>query len=174
VQEAYASIQLTIDDINVNIFQKAAEFPSLIHADLWTNNILFNNDPSRRTKVIDWQIISYRDAKVDLATFLISSLATNQIAIDNVQSLVQKYYNLFQKTSVVWNVPHLVRRNWDEFLQYFNTVGLSFAAIWFILSLVSLAGKNDERLIRIFEFFHEAGVISWMANLKKQNFAQLA
>jgi len=167
VREAYTSLQSTIGDIIVNVFQMAAEFPSLIHADLWTNNILFNNDRMRHTKVIDWQIISYRDATVDLAIFLISSLSTREITIENVPSFVQKYYNLYQKTCLEKNVSHLVRRNWVEFLQYFNTVGLSFATIWLISSVFSFIGKNDERLIRIFEFFYEAGVISWMANLKK-------
>jgi len=165
VHGAYAALQPAIQEIIFDIFTKATECPSLVHGDLWRSNMLFNNDPSRHTKVIDWQILGYRDAVLDLAVFLISILPIPEITVDNLQNLVQAYFTLFQKFCEEKNLPHLLRRNWTEFWDSFTTIGLSFSAVWVISSII--ARKDDERLIKLFEFFLEAGAISFMSKLKK-------
>jgi len=166
VQTAYAAMEPMIPKLIDWVFTRAADSPSLIHGDLWTNNILFNNVSSRHTKIIDWQILSYRDATLDLAEFIISSIPASKISIENVHDWVKKYYELFQKFCTEKKSPHLLPRNWTEFLEAFNTCGLAFAVVWFIASMVAIAGKNDEKLIKIFEFFHDVGVISFICSLE--------
>lgn len=166
VKEAYVSLQPFIGEIMIDLMKKSAENPSIIHADLWSNNILCYKDASKVPKVIDWQILRYQDAGLDLAVFLTSTLPTKDITMKNIQSMVVKYWNCLETCYKERNLLQLLRRSRADFEQFFRTYGLAYAVIWFILSMPSFEGKSLERIVRVYEFFYEAGVISFMLSLK--------
>jgi len=127
------------------------EFPCLIHGDLWSNNLLFNHSPQYHTKVIDWQILGYKDPSYDVAVTIVSSLPKDQLTKETTDKYFREYYDMFVKICKERGHPDLVTRTWDQFLNHCNTFGMSFTLLWFLMASEPFA-LNYPRLMKIYEF----------------------
>lgn len=166
VRDAYASLEQDMNEIIEKILLKAIECKNLIHGDPWCNNIMYNTDPSKSPKVIDWQTLSYMDVTIDLAIHITSCLPTAKITRGKVQELVKKYWELFDGLCKQRNLSHAQPRSWTQFETFFKTYGLAFAVIWFISSMVHVYTGNElERIVKVFDFFKEEGVLDFMSSL---------
>lgn len=66
---------------------------TLNHGDVNTSNLLFPNDGSNRTILIDWQLAGQKIIPFDLSYFLVKSLSVEQRR-ENENTLLKEYYEL--------------------------------------------------------------------------------
>jgi hypothetical protein len=154
MREPYSSLVQYTPCILKLISTKCSESPVLIHGDPWSNNILFNEDPQMNMKVIDWQLVGYKDPTVDIGVYIISSLPTHQITKENVYKYLKIYYDSYVEHCLRNGSQTLIKRDWETFFDFFNTFGLAYSMIWFVLSLDSMMFKEKAKVIEIFDFLN--------------------
>ncbi|CAD6998414.1 uncharacterized protein LOC101454585 [Ceratitis capitata] len=72
-------------------------YTSLVHCDLWINNIMFKYDDQNQPttlKFVDFQIAQYESFVHDIIFFLFSSVDANVLE-DNFENLLEAYYDAF-------------------------------------------------------------------------------
>lgn len=152
VIEAYRKMAPHSDSIIKKVQEASKEFACLIHGDLWSNNCLFNDDPQFHTKIIDWQLLGYKDPNYDVAVTIVSSIPVKQLTKEKVTESLQHYYETFVAECTKSGDPgNLITRDWDQFSKFFYTWGMSYTMLWFLMSSDSFS-LNIPRLVKIYEF----------------------
>ncbi|CAG7838474.1 unnamed protein product [Allacma fusca] len=84
--------------IFTNVFRAMNKHTSLIHGDLWSNNLLVQDD-GKSIKVIDWQLVACGDPSYDLAVLIISILPPERLKRDEVERLLRLYFDTYLELS---------------------------------------------------------------------------
>ncbi|OXA55948.1 uncharacterized protein LOC110848873 [Folsomia candida] len=150
VIEAYRKMAPHSDTIIKKVQEASKEFACLIHGDLWSNNCLFNDDPQFHTKIIDWQLLGYKDPNYDVAVTIVSSIPVKQLTKEKVTESLKHYYETFL-AECAKSGGNLRTRDWDQFCKFFYTWGMSYTMLWFLMASDPFS-LNVPRLVKIYEF----------------------
>lgn len=133
----------------------------LIHGDVWPPNVMVCDDSESPVKIIDWQLLGYRDPTVEITVAILTCLPKGQLNRENVDKFRQLYYDTCK------TVSNDLPRSEDEYKKSFDTWGMVYAYHWFLLSLDSF--PNDmKKLIMFFEFLQkEYNICEFMKRQRK-------
>lgn len=95
------------------------QFNTLIHSDLWANNILVKYGDKEKSMVddvtfIDFQFVSYGSPAIDLYFFLFTSLQIKLLSIEIIDEFVEFYHGYLTKFLFRLNYQNYVP-NLEEF-----------------------------------------------------------
>jgi len=163
--EAYKKFESRGPEILQRVLAAGQEFPTAIHGDLWTHNILVRKSP-RSIKVIDWQMLGYGDPTFDLAIYILEALHLPYLTKENVVKAAQLYFNKYEdilKSEL--GLP--MRRSYAEFEQFFQTYGIGYCIYWLVLGCPDMMTIPAclPKCYRILELGMEFGVIEFLNNL---------
>lgn len=105
-------------------FESNENFYTMIHTDLWTNNIMFcENEDNLTVKFIDLQLLEYGSAVRDLLFFLYTSIEV-QVLDKYLIYLMNLYYYNFTKCLSTFHVDFIndLMFSWDSFYAELNSV----------------------------------------------------
>lgn len=151
VVEAYQKLAPYSGQIIKKVEAAGKEFATTVHGDLWSNNLLFNDNPNYHTKVIDWQLLGFKDPNYDLAVTIVSSIPMKHLSKEMVEAHLKHYYATFVKECEKSGSSSLVSRNYEEFSKFFYTWGMSYTLLWFLMASDPFS-LNFKRLVKIYEF----------------------
>jgi len=151
-----------VSDSVISVVDAATKLqPCLIHGDLWSNNLLFNSNQEMHTKVIDWQLLGYKDPAIDLACTIFS-----MVSIEDLQSkegrileLIHIYWNTFTSECIKAGKEHLIKRDFGAFKTYFYTWGMSYMMLWCLMDTEPFSA-NFPKLVKIYELILGQGDVA--------------
>jgi hypothetical protein len=151
--DAFNKLAPHSDEIIEKVQEAGLSFACLIHGDLWPNNLLYNENPKMHTKVIDWQLLGYKDPAFDLAVTIISCLSMDQYeSKDGMTSeLLQLYYETFTAQCELAGKNHFIKRDFETFKTFFFTWGTSYMLLWCLMASDPFAASYP-KLFKIYEF----------------------
>jgi hypothetical protein len=157
----------------VVIFNRIMEagqiYPCVAHGDLFSHNILLNRtEPSKTIKIIDWQLIAYADPLFDLALYILTTLNVETLNPVAVSRAVRMYYEKYEELCMEKGLP--LQRTADEFEKSFNTWGLAYGVICYVISVEpfsSVEGRDvaAKKIIHVFELLIALNVPKFMLSL---------
>ncbi|CAH1126783.1 unnamed protein product [Ceutorhynchus assimilis] len=128
---------------------------TIVHGDLWLNNMMVRDKKDPRVKLVDFQVYSYGSYARDLVFFLLTSVR-NDVTREHLDDLLRYYYEEF--TAVLKYTETNLNLTYEEFLQEVETVARkseSMHALTF--SPIVFAAKNtgvDTTLNEEFDFMN--------------------
>lgn len=128
-------------------------FPCLIHGDIWPPNIqVHENLPA---KILDWQLLGYRDVTYDLSILLYTVLPKEKLSKENLRRLVKLYHDEFEQLCNERGYGDKIkRRTWEDLEEVFFTWGSAFAFIIF-MSSIECYSKDYPKFANIFKVLSE-------------------
>ncbi|CAL8138276.1 unnamed protein product [Orchesella dallaii] len=150
-RNAYKELNKYCDKIIGAISKQASKFPTLIHGDIWPPNMMITRDNNDPIKMIDWQILSYKDPCYELSVLMLTSLPKSKLQVENIDKFTKIYYQEFLKIAKDSDINV---RSEEEFLEFFNTWGMCYGFLWMLLS-VDAFEKDQERYCSVFQLLHE-------------------
>ncbi|KAI4461885.1 hypothetical protein MML48_5g00020552 [Holotrichia oblita] len=90
-------------------------FATIIHNDLWTNNVMIKmiGGKPQKSIIVDFQCIEYGSPAHDLVFFLYSSVSLSVLK-DGINVLIEYYFNIFKETLNKLNVDNLIEFSLDK------------------------------------------------------------
>ena len=166
---AYKELELHAKPIYQLILKAGQLLPCGIHGDLWSPNILINeNGKDSRMKVIDWQFYGYADPAFDLAIYIMTILPLEQLTPTNIANAVRTYYSLY--TDLCKSKDLEIDRSFEEFEQFFNTYGLAYY-LYVLFPGSHLLGTMEggiPKIVRLLELHVEMDVVKFLLTIKNQ------
>lgn len=116
--ECIAKIQDALNIDNLPPLICGDTFSTLIHNDLWTNNVMIKmiDGTPQKSIIVDFQGIEYGSPAHDLIFFLYSSVSL-PVLRNGINFLIEYYFNIFKETLIKLNVPNLIEFNLDKLNQ---------------------------------------------------------
>ena len=135
---------------------------TLVHYDVWTNNMLFHGEKENKivdsVKLIDFQLLTLESPLADLVFFVITS-SSFEISNEKLDSIFDLYYDLFisyiQKVNC--SQEHYTREKFDERLKIDALKELPHLVvliyfITFVENDESFYAKRVEKLMSFFAY----------------------
>jgi len=162
LMQQYKNIEPRVTNIDEGVLLAARDHACLIHTDMWSHNVLVNDDLEKPVKVVDWQLIAYADPMFDLAIFVLSTLPKESMNPAGISKAFGTYYKRYTELCTEKKVP--VGRTLVEMENFLMTYGLSFALGWFVLTAIAATSipNSGEKLIRALELFVELGTTDFL------------
>lgn len=152
VWHKYKELEPHLEEIVEILDKKGRNNPSLIHTDIWPPNIMVHD--TLPVKIIDWQLLGYRDATFELSYMLFTVLTNENSHKSNVKKLLKLYWQEYEQlcqSEPIYN-ENIKRRGWEELEEDFFTWGCAFAFIWIVGGFafgIDLEQKRVSNLFRI-------------------------
>ncbi len=145
-------------DIVQRIEDFGRQIPCLIHGDIWPPNIQVHD--SLPAKILDWQLLGYRDVTYDLSILLYTVLPKEKLTKDNLRQLVKRYHDEFEQLCNESGYGDKIkRRTWEDLEEVFFTWGSAFAYMVFMTS-IECYSKDYPKFANIFKVLSDEISIS--------------
>lgn len=141
VIECYEKLQ-PYTEVMVNIIDdKSKTAPCMVHGDIWPPNTQVHN--SLPIKLIDWQLVGYRNPTIDLINSIYLILPQEELNLENVRRLVKLYQAEAEKLCKDKGLEDKIKLwDWEEFDKFCFTWGASFL---FMLMLGSMECMEKDK-----------------------------
>ena len=161
----YKKLELETSKILAVVILAGLEYPCAIHIDLWSHNILVNQDSSKPIQVIDWQLLAYTDPMIDLAVYMLTTLSLDSLNAADIFKALRFYYEKYAALCRDKNIPE--ERSFEEIEKFFNTYGLGFVIIWYAMSCRSIRAipGSEAKLLRVLELLVELGIPDFLLSV---------
>ena len=150
----------------IRAIQAAAQkYPCGTHTDLWSQNMLVNQDSSQPIKVIDWQLFGYTDPMIDVVIYILTTLPLDSLNAPDISQAIRSYYDRYTELSQDKNIPE--ERAFEEMEIFFNTYGMGFILIWYVMSVsgIRFFPSSEPKLLRVLELFVELGTPDFLLSV---------
>lgn len=150
-EDVRAAYKLTNEDLDKHlkiVLEECSKHPCLIHGDLWPSNIMMVEDSDLPVKLIDWQLLSYRDPSLELVVTIMNCLPNDKLTRENLT----KYCKIYLDRMGALGAD--LGRSESEFHQFFETWAMAYAHLWFLMSIGPLL-KDLERLKKSFTILQQ-------------------
>ena len=108
--------------------------------------------PSAVPKVIDWQLLGYKDPTFDLRVAIVSNIPESEMKMESVMGYIKHYYETFGKEVAKAGCPEVLRRDWEKFSEFCISWGMVYTLLWFVNPFASNPFSNVSRCVKIYEF----------------------
>lgn len=135
--------------------QSGRKNPCLIHADIWPPNIMVND--KLPVKILDWQLMGYRDVAFDLSIMLFTVLPKDLFTKQYLSKCLKVYWLEFEELcdkdpEYKEKIP---RKSWEDFETYFFSWGAAFAYLMMIPGFIEAYQKDWPKFINVFRVMCE-------------------
>ncbi|CAL8138278.1 unnamed protein product [Orchesella dallaii] len=125
VWAAYERLKPFTASILKAVEENGRKNPCLVHTDVWPPNIMIHNNLP--VKVLDWQLLGYRDVAYDLSIMLVTAIPKENLTKDNLRKWIRRYYEEFESLCQnSKNGDKIKRKSWEDFEEFFFTWGAAF------------------------------------------------
>lgn len=148
VWERYKKLKPFMSEIVDKIENSGKVDPCLIHGDIWPPNIQVHE--KLPVKVLDWQLLGYRDVAFDLSIMLYTVLPQDKLNNENLRKLLKIYWEEFEKMCKEGEYADKItgRRTWEQLEEFFFTWGAAFGFMVFLPS-IECYGKDFAKFANV-------------------------
>jgi len=150
---AYEKLKPYTAKIVKTVEENGRKNPCLVHTDVWPPNVMIHD--TLPVKVLDWQLLAFRDVAYDLSIMLFTVLTKENLSKDNLRKWIRRYYDEFESLCQNHKSGDKVqRKSWEEFEEFFFTWGATYVYL-ICLPSVECYEKDFPKYANVFRVLHD-------------------